>query len=60
MVGDWLWQLKGEGVVMFGVEVGLSCTNLNADEIRNLQKLVIKSSSEYAIEVAGRKIRGEG
>jgi len=59
MIADRLWHIKGEGVVMFGVEVSLSCDNLNTDEIRNLQKLVMKSSREYAIESAGKKIHGE-
>jgi hypothetical protein len=60
MIAGRLWLTKGEGVTMIGVEVSLSCANLDADEVRNLQKLVMKSSKDYAIEFAGKKIYGEG
>ena len=59
VIGSRLWHTKGEGVVMYGTEVSLSCANLDADEVRNLQKLVMKSSKDYAIEYAGKKIHGE-
>lgn len=58
-IGDQLWHTKGEGVAMYGVEVSLSCSTLDVDEQRNLQKLVMKSSREYTIEFAGQRIRGE-
>lgn len=60
MIGDRLWFTKGEGVEAFGVEVSLSCSNLDSDEARNLQKLVMKSSKDFAIEYIGKRIRGEG
>lgn len=60
MIAGRLWLIKGEGVAMIGVEVSLSCANLGADEVRNLQKLVMKSTKDYAIEFAGKKIYGEG
>jgi len=53
-----LWYTKGEGVVMYGREVSLSCPNLDTDEIMNLQKLVKKSSNDYVIEIAGKRIYG--
>jgi hypothetical protein len=59
VIGNRLWLTKGEGVVMYGVEVSLSCPNLETDEVRDLQKLVRKSSKDYAIEFAGKRIYGE-
>ena len=59
LIGGRLWHTKGEGVVMYGDEVSLACSNLDPEEVRNLQELVKKSSKGYAIEFIGKRIRGE-
>lgn len=58
-IGSRLWYLKGEGVTMYGNEVGLFCYDIDSDRLRDLQKLVKNSSKEYAIEFAGKRIYGE-
>lgn len=59
-VGRKLWHMRGEGVVMYGEEVSLGCSNLSPEEVRVLQKQVKESSKEYSIEFAGKRICGEG
>ena len=58
VISDKLWNIKGEGVAMFGREVSLFCYNLDSGELRDLLELVKNSSSDYSIEFAGKKIRG--
>jgi hypothetical protein len=59
LIGSRLWHSKGEGVVMYGDEVSLTCSNLDPEEVRNLQELVRNSSKDYAIEFIGKRISGE-
>lgn len=60
VIGSRLWYMKGEGVTMFGTEVSLFCYDIDADELRILQKLVRKSPRDYIVEFAGKRIYGEG
>jgi hypothetical protein len=59
LIGGRLWHTKGEGVVVYGEEVSLVCSNLDPEEVRNLQEVVRKSSKDYAIEFIGKRISGE-
>jgi len=59
LIGGRLWHTKGEGVVIYGQEVSLGCSNLEPVEVRNLQEVVRKSSKDYAIEFVGKRISGE-
>ena len=60
LIGGRLWHTRGEGVVIYGEEVSLACSNLDPEEVRNLQGLVRKSLKDYAIEFIGKRICGEG
>jgi len=60
VIGGRVWHTRGEGVVIYGEEVNLSCSNLDAEEVRNVQELVRKSSNDFAIEFLDKRIRGEG
>lgn len=59
IIGNRLWHMKGEGIVMYGTEVSLSCSNLDTDEVRNLKKIVKESSKDYAIEIDNKRVYGE-
>jgi hypothetical protein len=59
LIGGRLWHTKGEGVVVYGQEVSLACSNLDPEEVWNLQEVVRKSSKDYAIEFVGKRISGE-
>lgn len=59
LIGGRLWHTKGEGLVMYGDEIILACSNLDPQEVRNLQEVVRKSSKDYAIEFIGKRISGE-
>lgn len=58
-VGGRLWYMQDEGVVMYGEEVSLICSNLTPDEVTKIQEQVRKSSKDYAIEFAEKRITGE-
>ncbi len=59
-VGNRLWYMQGEGVVMYGEEVNLTCSNLEPEEVRKLQEQVKRATKDYAIQFAGKRICGEG
>ncbi len=54
-----LWHVQDEGVVMYGEEVSLICSNLTPEEVVRIQEQVKKSSKDYAMEFAEKRITGE-
>jgi len=51
--------MQDEGVVMYGEEVSLICSNLTPEEVVRIQEQVKKSSKDYAMEFAEKRITGE-